>query len=265
MSAPLREPNRSFGSFHRPSSRVVHLAFLTSLLIVLTACAKLRTAHVELLLNDGLTAPGDAWKTETLLFDLALKDVNRQGWHIVIAPISDRSYATSPVFDETLPRADVTSEINPTDIDDFLAPVLSREHEALEAIKVFPQVQGRTEIFAAIKASADRLQLEPDSVDKLMILISTMWEQSGAVNMADAQLRLDERETERILDHLAKAHLQPNLRGVQICVAGLSAGLNDTLRSSQQGHVGAFWQAYFTRAGGTLVSYNVSLDGCKHG
>jgi len=226
------------------------------------SCAGPPPTHLEVLANARYAAPDEAWKLEGDLYKLILTRSLRPGDHFVMAPISDRSFSAPPLVNELLPVATLTGT-NAVEAQQKLDEVRAEAAAAFGRLALIGARHPRTAIIAATQAAAERFRGDGPSVRKIMVLLTTGFEQSGYVNMGDARLNLDRDTIDQILKHLKSADSLPDLGGTEVCVAGITAGLGEHIDTPQQKRIQDFWTEFFVRAHANLESYGVTLDACK--
>jgi hypothetical protein len=236
-----------------------YAAAVGSLLIFAVAgCGNPHPAHIEALTATRREAPGAAWQVEEAAYRHLTNAAIKSGWRVVVTPITDRSLAVPPLFDTTIPAFSIFGE-NEYHLKKDIAADRSRADQALRTLWTYPGVN-RTEILAAVNGAADRF--EDDSADrKVLVIISTGYEQSSIVNMADYNADLY-AATRRILHHMRVTRTLPRLSGVSVCMAGITSGQHNWADLKRSRDVRHFWHAFFSATGARLVSYGVSLEGC---
>jgi hypothetical protein len=225
-----------------------------------TACG--RSTHVEILASIPAAAPGAAWTVEKTAYEKAVKQAFRQGWHVVVAPISDHSLTEEPLVSVDFPSLSAMGLTQGQFSMRMLGPAEQRARTALSTIRARSNSKQRTEIIAAVLASSDRFTDDAQR-EKLLVILSTGFEQSSFLNMGDYRLDLNDRVGERIIEHLKTVGAFPRLKGVRVCMAGITSGKNDWADPIRARNVKHFWHRFFSAAGADLVLYDVSIDGCS--
>ncbi len=218
------------------------------------------TTHVEVIASTRHEAPGNAWVVESRAFDYVARNGSKPGWRVIVTPIAERSLTAASPYDESTPPKSV---FGPNDLD------RSKKADAdyVKAKRMFastfavPDGSARTEIIAAIGAAADRIQSDSGATNRLLVILSTGFEQSSIVNMGDYGLDLA-RSSAHILAHLRQTGTLPNLRGVDVCMAGITSGLGDWTDLKRAREIERFWRRFFAASGARLISYGVSIETC---
>jgi hypothetical protein len=226
------------------------------------SCSGPPPTHLEVLANARFAAPDEAWKLEGDLYKVLLTKSFQPGDHFVLAPITDRSFSAPPLVNEVLPIATLTGT-NAVEAQQRLDEVRAEAAAAFDKLALVRARYPRTAIIGAIQSAAERLRGDGPSVRKVLVLLTTGFEQSGYVNMGDSSLTLDRDTIDQILKHLESAGSLPDLGEAEVCVAGITAGLGEHIDTPQQKRIQDFWTEFFVRAHAKLESYGVTLDGCK--
>jgi len=244
-------------------SRTAQRATLTLLLVIGVGCSS-ATSHVEILASIRADAPGPAWNAESLDYRVLERLAFSYGHHVVITPISDASSTERPLLDASIPGLSLTG-LNPRQLDDLAVADRKLSESALHALWSRAAGRQRTEIIAATVAAAERFADDPPGTRKILIVLSTGFEQSSVVNMADVSQNLN-AETWPVIRRLGKSQMLPQLSGVTVCMASISAGLHGWSDSPEYRRIHRFWHAYFQTAGAALISYGPALpDRCING
>lgn len=77
--------------------------------------------------------------------------------------------------------------------------------------------------------------------------------------MGDASLSL-RAATPSILRSLSHRDLIPDLSGVKVCMAGITAGSNEWADANATLAIKSFWDAYFRAAGARLIDFSPTLS-----
>jgi hypothetical protein len=246
---------------NRQHARIASLAVL-AFACFMGSCGGPPATHLEVLANARFAAPDEAWKLESDLYKVILTRSLQPGDHFVLAPITDRSFSAPPLLDELLPVATLTGT-NSVEAQQKLDAVRVDAAAAFERLGLIRARYPRTAIIAAIQSAAERFHGDGPTSRKVLVLLTTAFEQSGYVNMGDSSLILDRDTIDRILKHLESAGSLPDLGEAEVCVAGITAGLGEHIDTPQQKRIQDFWNEFFVRAHAKLESYGVTLDGCK--
>ena len=217
--------------------------------------------HVEVLASNHHQARGNAWPLERDAF-LQLANTGIQpGWHIVVSPISERSFALQALYDEALPAYSFVGT-------NFYQQDLAKKKgqadvkKALAVLDANRAGSDRTEIIAAIGSAAKRFGGDKGSSKKILVILSSGFEQSSVINMADYHLDLNEATAKHIVEHLQQLGTMPQLSGVDVCMAGITAGDHQWADQKRLVNIEHFWELFFTSAGANLVWYEPTLKGC---
>jgi hypothetical protein len=231
-----------------------------ALMFAATALSGCRHGHVELLASTRLQAADNAWDFEAAAFQDAVSRAVAPGQRLVIAPISDRSWAESSLFDASIPEFSLFGQ-NQHFIDVEVKEKRVAAKGVLTTLDQRRRGSNRTEIFSAVSAAANRFGTDEPETRKLLVILSTGFEQSATVNMADYNLSLDEALTDKLIRQMGHVRTMPRLEGVDVCMAGITAGQGrfDIIRGER---IHRFWDAYFHAAGGRLASYGPTLQNC---
>ena len=223
----------------------------------MVACSN-RPSHVEVLASVRADAPGSAWELENSAYSALGKELFGPGQHVVVTPLSDRSATEASVFDETIESNSLGGD-NPLQIKEHAAKIRSEYEAAVGKLDTHRAGHPQTEIITAIVESAERFKDDPPEMDKVLIILSTGFEQSGSVNMGDASLSL-RAATPSILRSLHSRDLIPDLSGVKVCMAGITAGSNQWADANASLAIKSFWEAYFRAAGARLIDFSPTLS-----
>jgi hypothetical protein len=226
-------------------------------LIFLEACGG-DPSHVELLASIKADAPGQAWPLEAADYRQLGESLFGPGQHVVVTPISDLSATEASIFDETTASDSLLGD-NPMQIQEKAKATRERYYESISQLEARRSGHSRTEILSAIVMSASRFQDDSPRADKVLVILSTGFEQSGNLNMGDATLSL-RAATAAILSALHHRNLVPDLHGVKVCMAGVTAGERGWADSNSAFAIRSFWNAYFQDAGARLIAFGPSLS-----
>ncbi|GAA5335342.1 MULTISPECIES: hypothetical protein [Thermus] len=171
---------------------------------------------------------------------------------LTLAPITGRSY-TAPVRVLETP-------------DPLSTPRFKLEKEKAlwqrRALEAFDELRRRataectkgTEIVAALKAAGERAR----GRGRILVLAHG-FEQSELVNLYDYRLKLERPEVRKTLLERTKQRLGlPNLRGQEVCIAGITAGHDNNANARLTTSIKAFWEELIAASGGRLVGYGAS-------
>jgi hypothetical protein len=235
---------------------ICKLALLLALTI-LAACSS-KPSHVDILASVKADAPGPAWSLESSAYAALGKALFGPGQHVVVTPVSDLSATEAPIFDESI-DGDSLIGANPMQIKERAAQVRV-EYESVRVKLAFHRAsRPRTEIISAVVASASRFKEDAQNTDKVLIILSTGFEQSGMLNMGDASLSL-RSATPAILRALRHRNLIPEISGVKVCMAGITPGENGWADTNASLAIKSFWAEYFRAAGARLVDFGPTLS-----
>lgn len=232
-----------------------------ALLALLAAAGCGRSMHVEILASTPAIAPGAAWDVEQAALDKAVAQALRPGWRVVVAPISDRSLTEEPLASLELPNLSAWGLTEGQFTKNVLPPAEQQARKAMLALRTRGTSKKRTEIIAAIDAASDRFA-EDAQRERLLVVLSTSYEQSSFLNTGDYRLNLGDAEQQRIINHLKAVGAFPHLAGVRVCMAGITSGKDNWADPIRARNLKQFWKRFFSEAGAALVLYDVSLDGC---
>jgi hypothetical protein len=222
----------------------------------MTGCSAQQT-HVEVLASVRADAPGPAWAAEAGDYRILERSVFNPGYHVVVAPISDSSSTERTLFDEVMPVYSI-SGLNPRQLNDLADRFRKKSEVSLGLLWMRQTGRARTEIIAAAAGAAERFADDPKGTRKILVILSTGFEQSSVVNMADSSQNL-KTQTWPVIRHLAKSDMLPRLNGVEVCMGSISSGLHGWADSPQYRRIHGFWSALFNVAGARLVGYGPSL------
>ncbi len=224
---------------------------------LLAACSS-RPSHVEILAAIRADAPGQAWPLETAAYRELGTALFGPGQHVVVTPLSDLSATEASVFDQSV-ESDSLVGANPMQIKERAAKIRADYDRAIVPLAERHVDRPRTEIISAVVASASRFEDDPADADKVLVILSTGFEQSGVLNMGDASLSL-RAETPAILASLRHRDLVPNLAGVRVCMAGITAGANGWADTNAALAIKTFWDDYFRATGARLIDFSPTIS-----
>ena len=229
-----------------------------------TGCgSKTESVHVEVLAGVRHVAPGDAWDLEVRAYRATYGELlRRDGYRVVIAPISDRSLSEAPVFDATA-AAESFFGMNQDDAEHARTQTAKRAEIALATLGSRRNGLARTEIINAVVAAHDRFDVDPGSKRHVLVILSTGFEQSSIANMADYGLRLNAPSIRRrFVEHLRATGQVVELRGVDVCMLAVTTGQGHWSDYNRSRGVRLFWRDYFAAAGARLAGYGNSVESC---
>ncbi len=246
---------------NRISASLRNLAFgALALCIALGGCSSRSGRIIQVLANVRDTAPGEAWNRElAVLRDVVLPHI-APGDDFIVAPVGAHAYTDAPVVDLVLEEPSAFGA-NPLQLTLRNRRLLRSAYSAAERGLEDDRSTNETEIVAATMAAADRFA-SAERAQKILILDSTAYEQSNVVNMADIRQSLDTAAIARLIAHLRRVNELPDLRGVLVCVTGITAGEHGWADEQRVLDVRAFWRAFFSASGATLVAYGTSPEPC---
>lgn len=235
--------------------------FVTLLLIAailqFTGCAG-PVSHVEILAAIKPLAPGRAWHLEGSAYRELGKVLFGPGQHVVVTPLSDLSATEPSIFDEDIGNVSLIGK-NPMQLREEAAKIRTKFHHAFSQLAMRRIDRRRTEIISAVVASAWRFRDDPRGTEKVLIILSTGFEQSGLLNMGDVSLNL-RAESPYILRALRRRGLVPSLVGVKVCMIGITAGQNGLVDTNTALAVRSFWDSYFRAAGAQLIDFSPTIS-----
>jgi hypothetical protein len=239
--------------------RIAPICRLPLLLIlgVLAACSG-KPSHVDILASVKADAPGPAWTLENSAYAALGKALFGPGQHVVVTPVSDLSATEAPIFDESVEGDSLIGD-NPLQIKERAAQIRMEYDNVRDKLDTHRAGRPRTEIISAVVASASRFKNDTQNTDKVLIILSTGFEQSGMLNMGDASLSL-RAATPAILHALRHRNLIPDLSGVKVCMAGITPGENGWADTNASLAIKSFWDAYFRAAGARLIDFGPTLS-----
>lgn len=221
-----------------------------------------KTESYQILIALGCSAPRNvqnayremlAYEVLPNLFGEKLLNVQVQ---LVLAAITGRAY-TAPVR--------VLETPNPMQSNRFVIEKRAQELRK-EALAAFDQLRSRTsadcrkgtEIVGALKAAGERAR----GPGWILVLVHG-FEQSELMNLYDYSLGLERPEVRAsLLERVRKRLGLPQLKGQEVCFAGLTAGDDRNANSRLTGSMRLFWEELITASGGKLVGYGVSPRTC---
>jgi hypothetical protein len=220
--------------------------------------------HVEVLAGIRHVAPGAAWDLEVQSYRAANAELlRRNGYRIVITPLSDSSLAEASIFDEVAPNASLFGSNN-DDADSQLKAAEKKAEETLAILDSRRSGKMRTEILNAIVGAKDRFEADARRPRRLLIVEATGFEQSSVVNMADYNLKLNSPVIRRrLIDHLKATGQIVDLRGVEVCMLGITSGEGNWSDYNRSRGVRLFWTDYYTAAEADLVGYGGAVASCR--
>lgn len=226
-------------------------------LAFLAACSS-KPSHVEILASVKADAPGPAWVLENSAYAALGKALFGPGQHVVVTPVSDLSATAPSIFDETVEGDSLIGD-NPMQIKERAAELRMKYDNAREKLDSYRARGPRTEIISAVVASASRFTEDAQNTDKVLIILSSGFEQSSMLNMGDASLSL-RATTPTILQRLRHRDVIPDLSGVQVCMAGITSGKDGWADTNASLAIKSFWDAYFQAAGAHLIDFSPTLS-----
>lgn len=227
---------------------------------LLNACQPPRTnsGFVQVVADAKAVAPGTEWGNETELFQRDVLSEVGDGDRLLVAPIDANSYSDAPVFDETFPAVSIqnvplTVTMRTRDLRNAAVAAFGRLGLSNES--------RRTEIVGAILAAGNRFETSR-ATRKVLVIISSGFEQSGLVNMADVRMRLAPGLTSELIRAIRARGELPSLSGVDVCFGGITAGENGWAEQRRLLEIGEFWRQFFMASGARLRSYGAAFHGC---
>ena len=199
---------------------------------------------------------------ERSAFQVVADKAIQPGWHVVIAPISERSFGIAALYDETL------AAFSPTGTNYYQQDLAMKKArgdltKVLATLETSSAGSDRTEIIAALGAASERFASDENAGKKLLVILTPGFEQSSIVNMGDYHLNLNDAVSDRIIRHLEALGTMPRLAGVRVCMAGVTAGDRRWADYKRQINIEHFWHTFFSRAGAQLTGYSPSLATCR--
>jgi hypothetical protein len=240
---------------------------LSSALLVasVSACASdPEGVHVEVLVSVRHLAPGSAWDLETQSFRATYAELlSRSGYRVVVTPISDHSLGEASLFDQIAPIESFFGSNH----DDAQSQRTVQEKKAEGALSVLDSRRSgpkRTEIINAIVGAKDRFEADSRFLHRLLIIVSTGFEQSSVVNMADYNLKLNwPFMRKRLIDHLKATGQVVDLRAVDVCMLAITSGDGNWADYNRSRGVRKFWEDYLAAGGANLVGYGGTIGSCR--
>jgi hypothetical protein len=234
----------------------LHL-WIISLIFGLSACSG-RTDHIEILASVKADAPGNAWTLESDNFNAIGSALFGPGQHVVVTALSDRSATEPAIFDDTVAAQSLLGD-NDMVLHDK-ANVMRRGFvDALGQLAARRTGRPRTEIIEAVVAAAERFRDDAPGAGKSLVIFSTGFQQSGILNMGDASLSL-RRATPAVLKALRRRNYVPDLSGIKVCMAGITAGDKQWADANEAFAIRDFWDQYFRAAGAQLIGFSPALS-----
>ncbi|HEY5257198.1 MAG TPA: hypothetical protein VIJ12_02360 [Candidatus Baltobacteraceae bacterium] len=249
----------------RRSWAVLSVLTCSASIVMVTGCAaKPRYANVEVLASIRELAPGDAWTLEAAAYRatydaLAANDSTR----VVVTPISDNSLSEVPLLDAVSPHEGLFG-MNERDARLRRTALTALANAALSELGQRTTGRGRTEIINAIFGAANRFESVTKGARNLLVILSSGFEQSSILNMADYRLTLNSNATlGRVLEHLKATGQVVDLRGTDVCMIGITSGDGHWADFNRSRGVRRFWQRYFADSGANLVGYGTDIQSCR--
>jgi hypothetical protein len=263
--AAARPPSLRFASVrpvHLRATLALRRLLPSLLLIALPSCGSRLAGHVEVLASIRHLASGDAWDLEEQAYRAVYHGfLGQSGFRLVITPISDASLVEATTFDKVSPEESFFGQ-NHDDAEHERNLVIRQAEGVLRSLAARRSGKNRTEIINAIVMAADRLRGDLAS-SHILIVLSTGFEQSSVMNMADYRLTLNDDATrKRLIDHLKVTGQVPDLRGATVCMVGITNGAGGWSDYNRRRGVQRFWQDYFAAAGANLVGYGSTVASC---
>jgi hypothetical protein len=241
------------------------LAIRLALAMVITGCgAASPSIHVEVLASIRHSASGSAWNVEAESYrGICTALLGRNDIRIVITPISDRSLTEASLFDEISPGESLFGK-NDYDASRERKSLARKAEDVLATLLSRRSGSPRTEIINAIVGVADRFAAAPHDASRLLVIVSTAFEQSSILNMADYHLNLNSGAIRRrVLEHLKATGQLVNLRGVDVCMLAITNGDHNWADYNRSRGVRRLWRDYFAAAGARLMGYGAAIGSCQ--
>jgi len=232
--------------------------------VLASACGSTNgAAHVEVVAAVRHVAPGEAWDLEAASYRATFHELLQQnGDRLVVTPLSDRSLSETPIFNLIAP----TESFVGSNHDDAEHDRSKDEAEAAISLKTLAARRAgskRTEIIDALVGAHERFDADDEHVVRLLLVISTGFEQSSIVNMADYGLKLNAPTIRRrLIAHLKATGQVVDLRGIRVCMLGITGGEGGWDYNRRKG-VRLFWEDYFRAAGAVLEGYGPTAASCR--
>ena len=233
------------------------MLLLVGAILQFTGCAG-PVSHVEILAAIKPLAPGRAWQLERAAYRKLGKVLFGPGQHVVVTPLSDLSATEPSIFDESIGNVSLIGK-NPMQLREDAAKIRAKFYRSFSQLSVRHIDRKRTEIISAVVASAWRFRDDPPGTEKVLIILSTGFEQSGLLNMGDVSLNL-RTESPYVLEALRRRGLVPSRLGVKVCMIGITAGQNGLVDTNTALAVRSFWDSYFRAAGAQLVDFSPTIS-----
>ena len=236
-------------------------ALLALTLLLLTGCSNAPGPQVQVLVSTGDSAPPAAQARYADLLQQQILPALPYGTRLQLAPIDYRAF-TAAAVNIDFPSASLLTR--PTGLEAKRAR-RGQQDAATAALTQFHarQAGSGTEIIGAVQAAAGRFGKGSPAARKLLVLLTTGFEQSELFNLYDT--RLDLQSAAGIDQLLAKAkatHAVPDLQGVTVCIAGITNGDDNAAPLRLVSGLERWWRAYFAAAGAQVASYGAGLEGC---
>jgi len=179
-----------------------------------------------------------------------VKKMLRQGERIIAAPVVDRRANSTILIDVVRPKESIWEPKLAFVKKDIAFTNCIRSLELLSD----PQPKGKVQNSAILETLTylqEILSLETVSAKRLF-LYSDMIQNSDALNL----YRTGPKDSvETLMAKVEHEHLVPNLKGVEVFVAGVGGSQTD----KQARFTEAFWRALFEKAGATVKFYGPAL------
>jgi hypothetical protein len=216
---------------------------------------------VQVLVALGCSAPAYMQNQyRQMLIRDVLPDLDRalmsQPLTLILAPITSRSY-TAPIKVFQTPNPLTTP---------FFALERYRVSFNQRVLRGFNQLSQwasadcipGSEIIAALKAAGQRVK-GPGEI----LVLSHGFEQSTLMNLYDYYLNLQSpRVRARLLEKVKTAIGLPDLKGQEVCFAGLTSGSGSEASARLTSALELFWNQLIEASGGRLVGYSYSPQLC---
>ncbi|WP_027882615.1 hypothetical protein [Meiothermus rufus] len=219
--------------------------------------------QVQILFTTGCSAPRGVQNEYRRMLDqevlpllLGERILNRKV-RLVLAGVTGRSY-TAPSWVMETPDPLSTSRL-----------ALERQRKELhrKALQAFDDIRKRTtaecrsgtETIAALRAAGERTR----GSGRILVLTHG-FEQSEIVNLYNYNLKLHLPEVRASIRKRVKEKIGlPNLKGQEVCFAGITSGYDANANARLTANIRLFWEELIAESGGKLMGYGVSTRNCS--
>jgi len=219
--------------------------------------------HVETIASVRGDARDGAWALEARAFrTVASAAMAKNGFRLIVTPISDGSIGEVPLLDATAPTESFLG-LNQYDADRQRRKLQRQAEGALAQLEARTRVGNRTEIINAIVGALDRFESDHVYPRRLLIILSNGFEQSSIVNMGDYDLKLNlPAIRQRLIDHLKATGQIVDLHGTDVCMIGTTNGDGHWADYNRMRGVRQFWNDYFAASGAAYIGIGPTIESC---